>query len=186
MYTSVEILEEFEIEEEQEWINGELSLENDLLINELYSEERGARVEVFGIQLDELWSFVQKKANKKWVWLALNPSNRQIIGFHIGGRSEADAQLLYDSIPACFRRAASFFSDYWASYACVIPDEQHFAVGKASGLTSYIERFNCTLRQRVSRLVRKSLSFSKCEERHISAIKYFICAYNLERKALHF
>ncbi|MBA4853777.1 IS1 family transposase, partial [Emticicia sp. BO119] len=37
-----------------------------------------------------------------------------------------------------------------------------------------------------SRLVRKALSFSKSLENHIGAIKYFICNYNLERKALHF
>jgi IS1 family transposase len=55
-------------------------------------------------------------------------------------------------------------------------------VGKASGLTAYIERFNCTLRQRCSRLVRKSLSFSKSLERHKQAIKYFICDYNLQIK----
>ena len=34
---------------------------NDLLMNELYSKERGVRVEFFGIQLDEVWTFVQKK-----------------------------------------------------------------------------------------------------------------------------
>ncbi|MEM6299086.1 MAG: IS1 family transposase, partial [Bacteroidota bacterium] len=66
-----------------------------------------------------------------------------------------------------------------------IEEERHFAVGKDSGLTSYIERFNCTLRQRSSRLVRKCLSFSKSVERLIGAIKYFICDYNLRRVALH-
>jgi hypothetical protein len=44
--------------------------------------------------------------------------------------------------------------------------------------TSYIERFNCTLRQRVSRLVRKTLSFSKKLENHIGAIWYFVHYYN--------
>jgi IS1 family transposase len=43
----------------------------------------------------------------------------------------------------------------------VIPSQRHRAVGKESGQTNHIERFNCTLRQRVSRLVRKTLSFSK-------------------------
>ena len=31
---------------------------NDLLVEELYSKERGARVEFFGFQLDEMWTFV--------------------------------------------------------------------------------------------------------------------------------
>ena len=46
-------------------------------------------------------------------------------------------------------------------------------------LTSLIERFNCTLRQRVSpRLVSKTLSFSKKLENHIGAIWYFVHHYN--------
>jgi IS1 family transposase len=52
------------------------------------------------------------------------------------------------------------------------------AVGKETGKTSYVERFNNTLRQRVSRLVRKTLSFSKSLENHIGAIWYFIHYYN--------
>jgi dihydroflavonol-4-reductase len=49
-------------------------------------------------------------------------------------------------------------------------------------------RPNNTLRQRVSRLVRDTLAFSKKLANHIGAIKYFICHYNLTRAAalLHF
>lgn len=157
---------------------------NDLLINELYSKERGARVEFFGIQLDEMWSFVGNKANKQWIWLALNPYNRQIVAFHVGGRSGKDAEFFYEKIPRAFKGATAFFSDYWRAYVKTFEQEQHFAVGKDSGLTAYIERFNCTLRQRSSRLVRKTLSFSKSIDNHIGAIKYFICNYNIQRKAL--
>lgn len=67
----------------------------------------------------------------------------------------------------------------------VLPNENnHFGVGKDSGLTAYIERFNGTLRQRCSRLVKKALSFSKSLENHIGAIKYFICNYNIQLKTL--
>ncbi|MBL8247833.1 MAG: IS1 family transposase, partial [Candidatus Competibacter sp.] len=44
--------------------------------------------------------------------------------------------------------------------------------------TNKIENFNCLLRQRTSRLVRKTLSFSKKIENHIGAIWYFIHHYN--------
>ncbi|OQY44229.1 MAG: hypothetical protein B6242_13125 [Anaerolineaceae bacterium 4572_78] len=37
---------------------------------------------------------------------------------------------------------------------------------------------HCTLRQRVSRLVRKTLSFSKNVANHIGAIWYFVHHYN--------
>ena len=158
---------------------------NDLLVDELYSKERGVRVQYFGIQLDEMWTFVGNKENKQWLWMALNPVNRQIVTFHIGGRSTKDAQLFYEKIPAIFRGNTGFFSDYWQAYVKVFENENHFGVGKDSGLTAYIERFNGTLRQRASRLVRKALSFSKSLDNHIGAIKYFICNYNLEMKALH-
>jgi IS1 family transposase len=157
----------------------------ELLLNEIYSKERGRRVELFGIQLDEMWSFVGKKANKQWIWLALNPYNRQIIALHIGARSTKDAQKLWENIPTFFKEQVGFFSDYWRAYQSVFDPETHFAVGKDSGLTAYIERFNCTIRQRASRLVRKSLSFSKSLDNHIGAIKYFIVHYNNQCKALH-
>lgn len=140
---------------------------------------------MFGIQLDEMWSFVGSKEDKQWIWLALNPLNRQIVGFHVGKRGKEDAQKFYDTIPDIFKEEAGFFTDYWSAYAAVIPEEKHFAVGKDSGLTAYIERFNGTVRQRVSRLVRKSLSFSKSLVNHIGAIKYFICDYNLRQRALY-
>ena len=117
--------------------------------------------------------------------LALNPVNRQIIAFHVGGRGSVDAQLFYEKIPEIFKGNAGFFSDYWQSYVKIFEHENHFGVGKDSELTAYIERFNGTLRQRASRLVRKALSFSKSLDNHIGAIKYFICHYNLQMKALH-
>jgi insertion element IS1 protein InsB len=68
----------------------------------------------------------------------------------------------------------------------VIPPAQHRAIRKQAGDTGYIERFNCTLRQRVSRLVHATLSFSKKLTNHIGAIHYFICHYNLTKvAALH-
>ena len=137
----------------------------------------------FGVQMDEMWSFVGNKENKSWIWLALNPANRQIIGFHVGERSKESAKKLYGSIPESFGDRAVFFSDYYNAYKGVFEPDTHFAVGKDSGLTAYIERFNCTLRQRCSRLVRKTLSFSKKEENHVGAIKYFICHYNRKRAA---
>ena len=68
-------------------------------------------------------------------------------------------------------------------YEKVIPAAQHRAISKLARKTNHIERFNNTLRQRVSRLVREALSFSKKLVNHIGAIKLFICHYNLTRAA---
>jgi insertion element IS1 protein InsB len=66
-------------------------------------------------------------------------------------------------------------------YEKVMPAAQHCAIHKLAQKTNHIERFNNTLRQRVSRLVREALSFSKKLANHIGAIKLFICHYNLTR-----
>ena len=68
-----------------------------------------------------------------------------------------------------------YFTDYWRAYAALIAQEKHFAIGRGGSLIIYIERFNCTLRQRCLRLVRKSLSFSNSLDKYIEAMKYFIC-----------
>ena len=61
----------------------------------------------------------------------------------------------------------------------MIPVAQHRAISKLARKTNHLERFNNTLRQRVSRLVRDTLAFSKKLSNHIGAIKFFICDYNL-------
>lgn len=130
------------------------------------------------IQCDELWSFVDNKGNKQWVWLAMEVETREIIGIYIGSRDEEAARHLWLSLHAVYRQCAIAYTDFWAAYSAVLPSKRHRAVGKETGKTSYIERFNNTLRQRVSRLVRKTLSFSKSVENHIGAIWYFIHHYN--------
>ena len=138
----------------------------------------------FESEIDEMQSFVGKKANKQWVWIAMDRGSRQIVAFHVGDRSRVSAKALWELIPERYRQHAMFYTDGWQAYAGVIEAKQHRVVKKQKRITNHIERFNCTLRQRVSRLVRKSLSFSKKLSNHIGAIKYFICHYNLE-KALH-
>lgn len=70
------------------------------------------------------------------------------------------------------RQCAVCYTDFWSAYEQVIPNSKHRAIGKNSGRMNLIERFNCTLRQRVSRLVRDTLSFSKKLDNHIGAIWY--------------
>ena len=129
------------------------------------------------IQCDELWSFVDNKSNKQWVWLALDANTREIVGVHVGARDEAAARKLWESLPPLYRQCAIIYTDFWTAYGAVLPSKRHRAVGKETGKTSYVERFNNTLRQRVSRLVRKALSFSKSLDNHMGAICYFIHHY---------
>jgi insertion element IS1 protein InsB len=134
-------------------------------------------------ELDELWSFVGKKANRQWVWIAMDATMRQVIAFHVGDRSQVSAEQLWTKLPVIYREQAIFYTDQYTVYKGVIPSARHRAISKLARKTNHVERFNCTLRQRVSRLVRGTLSFSKNLANHIGAIKYFICDYNLTRSA---
>lgn len=130
------------------------------------------------IQCDEMWSFVQNKKKKLWIWLALDVETREIVGVYVGNRDEVAAQKLWESLPPVYRQCAVSYTDFWQAYQSVFPSKRHHAIGKQTGLTNHIERFNCTMRQRISRLVRKTLSFSKKLENHIGAIWSFIHHYN--------
>jgi insertion element IS1 protein InsB len=110
-------------------------------------------------------------------------NTREIVGAYVGDRSEAGAQGRWDSLPAVYRQCAVVYTDFWSVYVLVFLSKRHQAVGKESGKTHYIERFNCTMRQRASRLVRKTLSFSKKLENHIGAIWLFIHHYNASLQA---
>ena len=142
---------------------------------------RDVLIQRLEVEADELASFVQKKANKQWVWIAMDAKTRQIIAFHVGDRSHTSAEHLWAKIPQAYRQHATFYTDQYVVYAKVIPAAQHKAISKLARKTNHIERFNNTLRQRLARLVRATLSFSKKVENHIGAIKFFICHYNLEK-----
>ena len=103
----------------------------------------------------------------------------RLLEYICGKRDHEVAKQLWSSLPAVYRQCAVAYTDFWEAYEQVIPSKRHRAVGKETGKTSYIERFNCTFRQRVSRLVRKTLSFSKKLENHIGAIWMFIHHYNV-------
>ncbi|MGN7610653.1 IS1 family transposase, partial [Magnetococcales bacterium HHB-1] len=76
------------------------------------------------------------------------------------------------------RDTAYCYTDGLPSYAAIIPPERHIVVEKGSGKTSLIERLNNTIRQRLGRFTRKTLSFSKKIENHIGIIWMFIHDYN--------
>lgn len=135
------------------------------------------------LECDELWSFVGNKRRKQWIWLALNRETREIVGVAIGSRTKATARKLWASLPGVYRECAVCYTDFWAAYAAVLPAKRHRPVGKESGQTNHIERFNNTLRQRCSRLVRETLSFSKKLANHVGALWYFIHDYNAQQRA---
>jgi IS1 family transposase len=85
------------------------------------------------MQCDELWSFVDNKGNKQWVWLALDADTREIVGVYIGARNEVAARQLWNFLPPLYRQCIVAYTDFWAAYAAVLPSKRHRAVGKETG-----------------------------------------------------
>jgi insertion element IS1 protein InsB len=135
------------------------------------------------LELDELWSFVLKKTNQAWIWIALCRKTRQVVAYAVGDRSEKTCRRLWEGIPQAYRRGHCY-TDFWSAYQAVIPEEQHTAVGKETGETAHVERWNNTLRQRLARFVCKTLSFSKSLFMHDACLNLFLHRYNLERAAI--
>lgn len=129
------------------------------------------------LELDELWSYVGSKKEAVWMWIALCRRTRQVVAWHFGPRDEISCLSLWHKIPPDYK-ALMCYSDFWDSYQKIIPAQQHTACGKEEGQTNHVERFNLTLRQRVARFVRKTLSFSKKLIWHLRHFRFFLVNYN--------
>lgn len=128
------------------------------------------------LELDEIWSFVKRRKNKRWIWLALCRRTRQVVAFAIGNRGKKTCLLLWKAIPAAYKKAHCF-ADIWEAYSKVI-EAQQLTQSESKANTNHVERFNCTLRQRLGRLGRETFSFSKTDQMHKVVLTLFLHAYN--------
>ena len=144
------------------------------LLDSLLPKRRGDVLEV-----DELWSFVERKDNAVWLWTAWCRRTRQMVAFGLGERTADTCRRLGEAIPGSYRRCRSY-RDFWQAYETVCPARTHHCVGKQTALTAHQERWYGTLRQRISRFVRKTLSFSKSLVNHELVTRWFIIQYNLQ------
>ncbi|MEO1441569.1 MAG: IS1 family transposase [Chloroflexota bacterium] len=135
------------------------------------------------LEMDELWSFVGNKEQKRWIWIALCRRTRQIVAFYIGKRDEGAAQQLWQRLEYPYT-LCPMYTDHYRAYHGVLPEHLHWAKDKQSGATAHIERWNNTLRQRLARFVRKTLSFSKSDVMHRIMLEWFIIHYNQQVASL--
>ena len=112
-------------------------------------------------ELDEQWSFVRKKTNQRWTWLAVEHSTNTVLAYVFGRRKDYVFKKLKTLLePLNIQR---YYTDDWGAYERNIEANQH-EVGKRN--TQKIERKNLNLRTWIKRLTRKTICFSKCEKMH--------------------
>jgi IS1 family transposase len=81
------------------------------------------------------------KENTVWVWIILCRKTHQVIAYVIGDRSKDTCKKLWESIPKTYS-AEHCYTDFRSAYQAVILKKQHTAVGKETGETAHVERWN--------------------------------------------
>lgn len=112
------------------------------------------------IEIDEMATYERKKINKIWIWIAVHRKSRQVLAFVVGGRNRYTCERLWKKLQD-MGVGGPVHTDGYGVYASVIPKEQHRPHFKR-GETNRVEGLNLRWRQRVSNLVRKTVSYAKC------------------------
>jgi insertion element IS1 protein InsB len=123
-------------------------------------------------ELDEIWSFVARKSNPRWLWHAIDHHTGAVLAY-VFGRRKDEVFLKLKAWLEPFGITHSY-TDGWGAYERHIEVERH-TVGKDN--TQKIESKHIRLRTRIKRLVRRTICFSKTERMHDVVIGLFINRY---------
>jgi insertion element IS1 protein InsB len=127
-------------------------------------------------ELDEMWSFVARKSNPRWLWHAIDHHTGAVLAY-VFGRCKDEVFLKLKALLKPFG-ITRYYTDGWGAYERHIEAEQH-TVGKDN--TQKIESKHIRLRTRIKRLVRRTICFSKTEQMHDLVIGLFINRYEFGR-----
>lgn len=113
-------------------------------------------------EVDEMWSYVGKKENQRWLWHAIDHSSGKVLAY-VFGRRQDDVLLELKQLLEPFG-ITRFYTDGWGAYERHL-DRQKHVVGKQH--MQRIESKHINLRTRIKRLVRRTICFSKTKRMHI-------------------
>jgi insertion element IS1 protein InsB len=123
-------------------------------------------------EVDEMWSFVGKKREPRWLWHAIDHRSGHVLAYVLGRRKD-EVFLKLKALLEPFG-ITRYYTDYWGAYTRHLEADEH-QPGKRN--TQQIERKHLTLRTRIKRLVRKTISFSKSIQMHDIVLGLFINRY---------
>ncbi|WP_421692490.1 IS1 family transposase [Xenorhabdus bovienii] len=119
-------------------------------------------------EVDEMGSFISNKKRQRWLWYAWEPRLKRIVAHAFGARSKQTLRTLLEKLSAF--DVAFWCTDNFGAYD-ILADEKHIT---SKLYTQCIERENLNLRNRLKRLNRKTLGYSKSVEMHDKIIVTFI------------
>ncbi len=122
--------------------------------------------------VDEMWSFVGRKKDQRWLWHAIDHRSGQVLAY-VFGRRQDEVFLKLKGLLEPFG-ITRYYTDSWGAYTRHIDLEEH-QPGKRN--TQKIERKHLTLRTRIKRLARKTICFSKSIQMHDIVIGLFVNRY---------
>ena len=125
-----------------------------------------------GSELDEMWSYVARKSNPRWLWYAIDHYSGKVLAYVFGTRKD-EVFLQLKALLEPFG-ITQFYTDGWGAYERHLESEKH-VVGKQN--TQKIENKNLNLRTRIKRLARRTICFSKTIFMHDVVIGLFINRY---------
>jgi IS1 family transposase len=131
-------------------------------------------------ELDELYWFVERKANTKtrenvYVMTMVSREPRQIVGFDAAfDKSPERIQAMVDSAPW----AAAYFSDGWSGYKDVVYPGKYTQNFHNKNDTFTVEGVNADLRCYIPILARRSRCFARKLETLFAVLSVFVDAYN--------
>jgi IS1 family transposase len=123
-------------------------------------------------EMDERWSFVGSKSQRRWLWHGIDHHTGQNVAYVFGARADA-AFLELQALLAPFG-ITHFYTDGWGTYRRHLGPSTH-TVGKQH--TQKIEHKHITYRTWIKRLARKTICFSRSILMHDLVIGLFITRY---------
>jgi len=127
-------------------------------------------------EMDEMWSFVGKKKEPRWLWHAIDHCTGAVLAY-VFGRRKDEVFLKLKGLLEPFG-LTRYYTDHWGAYTRHLDPDVH-SPGKRH--TQKIERKHLTLRTRIKRLVRKTICFSKTTQMHDIVIGLFVNRYAFGR-----
>lgn len=147
-------------------------LQSELVEVDIYLVEPPQEKDKVSSEIDEMWSYVEKKSNPRWLWHAIDHKTGQVLAYVFGQRKDEVFLELKELLqPFGISR---FYTDNWGAYSRHYEKQKHI-VGKQN--TQKIESKHINLRTRIKRLVRKTICFSKTVRMHDIVIGIFINRY---------